>query len=87
MLEKKLLVGARGCEPPSADVVGSTVLVQFDEAAAHQRILDSFRRFSETIEAYGGITRELRGGALVAGIDRAADAVCAGIALQARDSH
>ncbi len=60
-----------------ADVAGSTALVQHDETVAHQRIQDSFRRFSETIEAYSGITRELRGDALVAGFDRASDAVCA----------
>ena len=39
------------------------------------------QRFSETIEAYGSITRELRGDALVAGFDRVSDAVCAGIAF------
>ncbi len=45
-----------------ADVVGSTALVQHDETVAHERIQDSFRRFSETIEAYSGVTHELRGG-------------------------
>ena len=70
-----------------ADVVGSTALVQHDETIAHQRIQDSFRRFSETIEAYGGITRELRGDALVAEFDRASDAVCAGIVFQADNSQ
>ncbi len=69
-----------------ADVVGSTALVQHDETVAHQRIQDSFRRFSETIEAYGGVTHELRGDALVAEFDRASDAVCAGIAFQADNS-
>jgi TolB-like protein/class 3 adenylate cyclase len=70
-----------------ADVVGSTVLVQHDETVAHQRIQDSFRRFSETIEAYGGITHVLRKDALVAEFDRASDAVCAGIAFQADNSQ
>lgn len=65
-----------------ADVVGSTMLVQHDETLAHQRIQDCFRRFSKRIEAYGGITHELRGDALVAEFDRASDAVCAGIAFQ-----
>ena len=60
-----------------ADVVGSTSLVQKDETLAHERIQDTFRRFSETIEAYSGITRELRGDALVAEFDRASDAVTA----------
>jgi class 3 adenylate cyclase len=62
-----------------ADAVGSIVLVQYDETAARQRNQDSFRRFSDTIEAYGSIARELRGNALVAGFDRASDAVCVGI--------
>jgi adenylate cyclase len=70
-----------------ADVVGSTVLVQYDETLAHQRIQDSFRRFSETIEAYDGVTRELRGDALVAEFDHASDAVCAGIAFQADNAQ
>jgi TolB-like protein len=63
------------------------VLVQYDETLAHQRIQDSFRRFSETIEAYGGVTHEIRGDALVAEFDRASDAVCAGIAFQADNSQ
>jgi len=53
-----------------ADVVGSTMLVQRDETLAHHRMQDSFRRFSETIRAYGGSTHELRGDALVAEFDR-----------------
>ena len=65
-----------------ADVVSSTVLVQRDESVAHERIQDSFRRFSETIRAYGGITREIRGDALVAEFARASDAVIAAIAFQ-----
>jgi adenylate cyclase len=70
-----------------ADVVGSTVLVQHDETVAHQRIQDCFRRFSETIDAYCGVTHEIRGDALVAEFDRASDAVCAGIAFQADNSQ
>ena len=70
-----------------ADVVGSTALVQHDETVAHERIQDSFRRFSETIGAYGGVTHEIRGDALVAEFDRASDAVCAGIAFQADNSQ
>jgi len=65
-----------------ADVVGSTVLVQRDESVAHERIQDSFRRFSETIKAYGGITQEIRGDALVAEFARASDAVIAAVAFQ-----
>jgi TolB-like protein/cytochrome c-type biogenesis protein CcmH/NrfG len=66
-------------------VVGSTALVQHDETVAHERIQDSFRRFSETIEAYSGVTHELRGDALVAEFDRASNAVSAGIAFQAEN--
>ena len=65
-----------------ADVVGSTELVQRNESVAHERIQDSFRRFSEMIEAYGGITQEIRGDALVAEFARASDAVIAAIAFQ-----
>jgi class 3 adenylate cyclase len=69
-----------------ADVAGSTALVQHDETVAHERIQNSFRRFSETIEAYRGVTHELRGDALVAEFDRASNAVCAGFAFQADNS-
>ena len=65
-----------------ADVVGSTSLVQIDEALAHQRIQAAFQHFSETISSYGGITRELRGDALVAEFERASDAVTAALAFQ-----
>lgn len=65
-----------------ADIVGSTTLVQRDEALAHGRIQDSFRRFSETIKTYGGSTHELRGDALVAEFARASDAVCAALRFQ-----
>ena len=65
-----------------ADVVGSTTLVQRNETLAHDRIQDSFRSFSETIKAYGGLTHELRGDALVAEFARASDAVCAALSFQ-----
>ena len=65
-----------------ADVVGSTVLVQRDERLAHLRITDAFKRLSETVASYGGITHEVRGDALVAMFERASDAVCAGVAFQ-----
>jgi len=65
-----------------ADVVGSTALVRQNETLAHQRIKDSFVRFSKAIEAYGGTVRELRGDALVAEFARASDALCAAIAFQ-----
>ena len=70
-----------------ADVVGSTALVQHDETVAHERIQNSFRRFSESIKTYGGVTHELRGDALVAEFDRASDAVCAGIAFQSDNTQ
>ncbi len=56
-----------------ADVVGSTSLVQKSETLAHERIRDTFQRFSETISAYNGIAHEIRGDALVAEFDRASD--------------
>ena len=65
-----------------ADVVDSTTLVQRDEAAAHERIRDGFRRFAQTIEAYGGTTLELRGDALLAEFGRASDAIAAALAFQ-----
>jgi adenylate cyclase len=65
-----------------ADVVGSTSLVQKNEALAHQRIQAAFHQFSETINSYSGITRELRGDALVAEFERASDAVTAALAFQ-----
>ena len=65
-----------------ADVVGSTSLVQRNETLAHQRIQQTFNRFSETIESYGGTTREIRGDALVAEFQRASDSVAAALAFQ-----
>ena len=66
-----------------ADVVGSTSLVQQNELLAHQRIQAAFQQFSETIDSYGGITRELRGDALIAEFERASDAVTAALVFQA----
>jgi adenylate cyclase len=66
-----------------ADVAGSTQLVQQDEQLAHERIHDSFRRFSDIIEKYLGKALELRGDALLAEFERPSDAVCAAIAFQA----
>jgi adenylate cyclase len=65
-----------------ADVVGSTELVQLDESLAHQRIQNTFRRFSETIAAYNGIAHEIRGDALVAEFSRVSDAVSASTEFQ-----
>jgi adenylate cyclase len=71
-----------------ADVVGSTALVQVNETLAHQRIQDTFKRFSKTISEYGGTTHEIRGDALVAEFARVSDAVCASLAFQlANTSH
>ncbi len=66
-----------------ADVVGSTALVQKDEALAHDRIQAAFRRFSELIGSYGGTAHEIRGDALVAEFSRASDALSAALAFQA----
>ena len=65
-----------------ADVVGSTTLVQQNEALAHERIQGAFNCFSEIINSYTGITRELRGDAILAEFDRASDAVSAALAFQ-----
>jgi adenylate cyclase len=70
-----------------ADVVGSTLLVQKNEALAHGRIQAAFNNFSETIATYGGVAREIRGDALVAEFDRASDAVNAAIAFQAKNEE
>jgi TolB-like protein len=49
---------------------------------------DVFRRFSATIESYGGISHEIRGDALVAEFARASDAVSAALAFQfANEDH
>jgi len=66
-----------------ADVAGSTALVQQDKQLAHERIQDSFQRFSNTIEKYQGHVLELRGDALLAEFERAADAVSAALSFQA----
>ena len=65
-----------------ADVVGSTSLVQKNETLAHQRIQETFRRLSETINGHSGVAHEIRGDALVAEFSRASDAVSASIAFQ-----
>ena len=65
-----------------ADVVGSTSLVQKNETLAHERIQDTFRRFSKTIAAHGGIAHEIRGDALVAEFSKASDAMGAALSFQ-----
>ena len=65
-----------------ADVVDSTAIVRLNETLAHQRIQDTFRRFSEVIDHCGGVAREIRGDALVAEFPRASDAVEAAIDFQ-----
>jgi len=70
-----------------ADVAGSTALVQLNESVAHERINDAFKRFSRTIEQYGGTVHEVRGDALVAEFSRASNAVSAALAFQAKHSQ
>ncbi len=65
-----------------ADVVGSTMLVHLDEALAHERIRSAFRRLSELVSTYGGISHEVRGDALLAEFSRASDAVSAALRFQ-----
>jgi len=70
-----------------ADIVGSTSLVQKNETLAHERIQHIFQQFSITIKSYRGITRELRGDALVAEFDRASDAVAAALIFQVKNGE
>jgi adenylate cyclase len=65
-----------------ADIAGSTELVQQDKELAHERIQDTFLRFSTTIEKYQGHVVELRGDALLAEFERASDAVSAALSFQ-----
>lgn len=70
-----------------ADIAGSTTLVQQDEHIAHERIQDTFRRFSDFIAQYQGQVCELRGDALLAEFERASDAVSATLAFQASQAE
>jgi class 3 adenylate cyclase/TolB-like protein len=65
-----------------ADVFGSTALSHRDEALAHERIQDLYRRLSRIVRGYHGVPREIRGDAFVAEFRRASDAVCAACAFQ-----
>jgi TolB-like protein len=67
--------------------MGSTALVQRNETIAHERIRDTFRRFAETIRAYGGTPHEVRGDALLATFSRASDAVSASLSFQTGNAH
>ena len=69
-----------------ADVVGSTSLVQLDEALAHQRVQSAFRRFTEIISSHGGIAHEVRGDALLAEFGKASDALFAATSFQAANT-
>ena len=70
-----------------ADVAGSTALVQQDKQLAHERIRDTFQRFSTTIEKYQGHVVELRGDALLAEFERASDAVSAALSFQSDHTY
>ena len=70
-----------------ADIAGSTALVQQDEHLAHERIQESFLRFSDVIEKYRGRVLEVRGDALLGEFDRASDAVTATLAFQADQAY
>jgi adenylate cyclase len=65
-----------------ADIVGSTRLVQQNEVLAHQRIVDTFKRFAATIEKFNGVVHEIRGDALLAVFPRASDSVNAALTFQ-----
>ena len=70
-----------------ADVAGSTAMVQQDKELAHERIQDTFLRFSTTIEKYQGHVIELRGDALLAEFERASDAVSAALSFQSDHTY
>ncbi|MDH3763121.1 MAG: adenylate/guanylate cyclase domain-containing protein, partial [Gammaproteobacteria bacterium] len=70
-----------------ADIVDSTALVQRNETVAHECIQATFHSLSKTISAYGGVTQEIRGDALVAEFSRASDAVSAALKFQLDSSE
>ncbi len=65
-----------------ANGIDSTVLVQLNETLAHERIQDTFQRFSETIRSHNRIMHEIRGDSLLADFARASDVVSASLAFQ-----
>ena len=66
-----------------ADVAGSTALVQQDKELAHERIHEAFQLFSGIVKTHAGHILEIRGDALLAEFNRAADAVSAALSFQA----
>jgi len=70
-----------------ADVAGSTELVQQDKKLAHERIQDTFQRFSDTIKKYQGHVVELRGDALLAEFEHVSDAVSAALSFQSDHAY
>jgi adenylate cyclase len=70
-----------------ADIVSSSRLVHLDETLAHERIRDTFQRFTDTIRLYNGIAHEIRGDALVAEFPRASDAVSASLFFQGANAR
>ncbi len=70
-----------------ADVIDSTRMVQLDEQLLHQRIQDTFHRFSDTIGEYSGRVLESRGDAILAEFERPSDAVSATLAFQQTQSE
>jgi TolB-like protein/class 3 adenylate cyclase/Flp pilus assembly protein TadD len=70
-----------------ADVAGSTKLVQLDKELAHERIQETFHRFSTIINKYQGHVLELRGDALLAEFEQASDAVTAALSFQSDQTN
>jgi adenylate cyclase len=68
-----------------ADIVDSTSLVSIDEALAHERFQNAFRRFESRISDWNGIAHEIRGDALVAEFEKASDAANAAMSFQAEN--
>jgi adenylate cyclase len=65
-----------------ADIAGSTELIQKNESLAHDRMVDAFKKLSAVIDKHDGITREIRGDALLGEFARASDAVSAALSFQ-----
>ena len=65
-----------------ADVASSTALVQLDRELAHRRIQEVFRDLGERIGNFQGRVLELRGDALLAEFEHAADAIAAALSFQ-----
>ena len=70
-----------------ADVAGSTQLVRQDESLAPQRVQKTFQDLGSVVRKHNGRVIESRGGALLAELDLASDAVAGAIAFQSEQRN